>query len=314
MRERDAGCGGAHRTPGETQGRHGAASSRPGGGQQTLPFERISPRLVLVETGVWRSDRQSEISYPEPLRDVCHGLEDQSFWFAHRSRCLVEMIRRWPPAGPIVDVGGGNGAVTKALCESGFPAVLLEPSAHAVAIARGRGVKFVVHSTFEGASFSPGCLPAIGLFDVLEHIRDDLAFVVGVRETLEPGGLLYLTVPANRWMWSPEDEAVGHYRRYSRRGLRSCLTAAKLEVVFCSYLFAPLVLPLVLGRTLPGLLGFESGLTSVRGERLHRLPRGLLGRLLARLLDAEADRLRRGSTIPFGSSCCVVARRPRPQR
>ncbi len=170
MCEGDVTRGEARSNAGEASGRSGAGPRRNGCGQSTLAFERISPNLERVEAGLWRNNRQSDVSYPELLRDVCYGLEDQSFWFAHRSRCLIEVVRRWPPGGPIIDVGGGNGAVTMSLCESGFLAVLLEPSARAVAMARSRGVEHVVHSSFEAASFSPGCLPSVGLFDVLEHI------------------------------------------------------------------------------------------------------------------------------------------------
>ena len=40
---------------------------------------------------------------------------------------------------------------------------------------RAKGVSVVINSTLQDAGFAPECVPAIGLFDVLEHIEDDTA-------------------------------------------------------------------------------------------------------------------------------------------
>ena len=55
----------------------------------------------------------------------------------------------------------------------------------------------------------------IGMFDVLEHIPEELETLVALREALAPGGRLMLTVPAHQYLWSYFDEAAQHCRRYS---------------------------------------------------------------------------------------------------
>ena len=59
----------------------------------------------------------------------------------------------------------------------------------------------------------------VTLLDVLEHQEDDAQFIGGLVAKMEPGSVLLLTVPALPKLWSPWDEALGHYRRYTRSSL-----------------------------------------------------------------------------------------------
>lgn len=67
--------------------------------------------------------------------------------------------------------------------------------------------------------------------NVLEHIRDDSAVLNSFRGILCPGGVLICLVPQHAWLFGPADEAVGHFRRYSRKDLVSKMAAAGFEVV-----------------------------------------------------------------------------------
>jgi SAM-dependent methyltransferase len=62
------------------------------------------------------------------------------------------------------------------------------------------------------------------LSNVLEHIADDREAVLNFRSVLKPGGRLVILVPAIPALFGTMDEAVGHYRRYTRRALRELLT------------------------------------------------------------------------------------------
>ncbi|MBA3301352.1 MAG: class I SAM-dependent methyltransferase, partial [Thermoleophilaceae bacterium] len=65
---------------------------------------------------------------------------------------------------------------------------------------------------------------------------------------MDPGATLVLTVPALTRLWSGWDTALGHYRRYDKRSLRSAIEAAPLEVLELSYLFPELIPPALLRR------------------------------------------------------------------
>ena len=92
-------------------------------------MQQFSNSLSCDETGIYHSDFSEEISYPDDGNDLCLEVEDHSFWFRHRNNCIIEMIRNYPPQkkGPIFDIGGGNGYVSKAIMDAGWDAILVEP-------------------------------------------------------------------------------------------------------------------------------------------------------------------------------------------
>jgi SAM-dependent methyltransferase len=60
---------------------------------------------------------------------------------------------------------------------------------------------------------------AILYLDVLEHIEDDAQELRDAAARLAPGGRVIVLSPAHPFLFSPMDEAVGHYRRYTKAGL-----------------------------------------------------------------------------------------------
>jgi SAM-dependent methyltransferase len=69
------------------------------------------------------------------------------------------------------------------------------------------------------------------LLDVLEHIEHDVDLLVRLRSRVMPGGHLVLKVPAMPSLYSPMDQAIGHWRRYDKNTLRSVIQRAGFEVV-----------------------------------------------------------------------------------
>src|SRR5260370_11422292 len=86
------------------------------------------------------------------------------------------------------------------------------------------------------------------MFDVLEHLEDDLGALRAWRLLMADRGRLILTVPAGRALWSYFDEASRHVRRYEIEELRDKLTAAGFEVEFLSPYIGILYPTLWLGR------------------------------------------------------------------
>ncbi len=259
-----------------------------------------------LEGGIWRARTRSAVSYPDEGNQECYQLEDTSFWFGHRNRCLETVVRRLPPHGPLFDLGGGNGYVARGLEQAGFPTVLVEPGPQGAQNARSRGLPHIVCATVEDAGFRPATLPAIGVFDVVEHIRDDRAFLRLLQGLLVPGGRLYLTVPAYGWLWSNEDVVAGHYRRYTVGTMGARLREAGFAVEFASYIFSLLPLPVFLARTLPTLLRLKR--PPAQSSREHGRPGGLSARVLDAVWKWELGRLQRLKPLPFGASVLMVAR------
>jgi SAM-dependent methyltransferase len=267
----------------------------------------IAPNLVPAEPGLWCSPASSAVAYPETGHDWCRQIEDNSFWFTHRNNCIIELLRRFPPAGAIFDIGAGNGFVSLGLNDAGFEAVPIEPGHAGAYQALARGLNPVICATLDEAGFRESSLPAAGLFDVLEHIEHDSVFLDKIHRLLIPGGRLFVSVPAYRLLWSIADVAAQHQRRYTITELSDKLTAAGYSVEFATYLFFFLPLPIFLSRTIPSLLGLRKRINLDQGLKEHRPSGGLAGRLLNRLLGWELNRLISGRKIPFGGSCLVIA-------
>ena len=282
--------------------------------KRKIPFdlEAVCSGLQLGEDGIYYAIGSEAISYPEEGNEACFQIEDQSFWFRHRNDCIRELVRNFPPRGrgPIFDVGGGNGFVAKGLMDAGWDVVLVEPGPSGARNAKKRGLEHVICGTTHSAGFKNSTLPAIGVFDVVEHIEDDLCFLHHLRDLLEPGGMLYLTVPAYNFLWSHEDVDAGHFRRYTVGGMNKKLAEAGLKPVFGTYIFSFLPLPVFLFRTLPYRLGLaRTGSAGKEVRRDHSQKQGLLGAMIVRSFELEVKKIRVGKTIRFGGSCLVAARK-----
>ena len=278
-----------------------------------MDLEQISVGLSLGEEGIWiprAGERDWPVSFPSQGHAECLQIEDESFWFRHRNACLLEGLRRFPPGGTIFELGAGNGFVASAFEKSGYPCVALEPGAEGAHNARRRGVDTVVCATLESAAFLAESLPAVGLFDVIEHIERDDSFLGEVARALARGGRLYATVPAYQWLWSDEDEVAGHFRRYTLGRIRRDLMRAGLSIEHSTYFFSSLVVPVFLRRTVPHLLRRRTTAPVSSATEQHAPRPGPLTRAVVRALDLELKWLRTGRTVPFGTSCFVVARKP----
>jgi len=272
-----------------------------------------APHLRLSCDGIWYSNEQNCVSYPSEGNDQCLKIEDKSFWFQHRNACIVELVKKYPPprSGPIFDVGGGNGFVAKGLMNAGWDVVLVEPGPAGARNAKKRGLQHVVCATTQSAGFKPGSMPAIGVFDVVEHIEDDVEFLRHLHNLLEPGGILYLTVPAYDFLWSDADDHAGHFRRYSFKRLEKLCCTTGLDIQFLTGLFSWLIAPLSLFRALPyRLVGKSKNNLADAAATMndHTLP-AWFERFANKSNEWERGRISRGMPVPFGASILLAAQK-----
>lgn len=274
-----------------------------------IPFfnlDLIANNVELIDD-IWYSKGTSTISYPEEGNDNCFQIEENSFWFNHRNSVILDLIKMFPPKGCIFDIGGGNGFVTKLMNDNGYETFLVEPGIHGIKNAKNRGITNLLCSSFGDAQFKKGSISAIGIFDVLEHIENDLDFLKKISWHLEVEGILYLTVPAYQFLWSQEDNSAGHYRRYTLKTLTKLLVDSGFKIRYKTCFFSFLPIPIFLFRTLPYKL-FHSRKRNIQINE-HSQDKGPFGTIINFLLKKERQKINGLKIIPFGGSCIVVAQK-----
>lgn len=273
-------------------------------------MKQFSNRLTKDQAGIWKAKEDSTVSYPDDGHGICFQLEDNSFWFRHRNSCIISLVKKFPPLnkGIIFDVGGGNGFVSLALEKSGFNVALVEPGITGALNAKKRGVSNVICASTDTAAFMPNSMPAIGLFDVLEHIENDSLFLDSVSKLLLPGGMLYITVPALSLLWSEEDEHAGHFRRYSLSGIKELIENSGFSILFASYMFSCLTLPIFLFRSLPYRLKISKKRNLSDYNKEHGVDDSIISKIIYKQLNKELTRFANNRSLLYGSSCILAAR------
>lgn len=251
----------------------------------------------------------AQVSYPRDVLDTLSGDGGEGFWLDARADAVGEVLRE-ASITRIWDVGAGSGAMAKRLGRFGIDVLSVEPLPEGAREIARMGAE-VFCGTLHDLGLPSGSLPAVGLFDVIEHLEDPSDLLREVARVLSPAGRLVVTVPAYQMLWSAEDEALGHFRRYSTKTLRREMVHSKFTVLSARYCFASLVPAAALLRTLPHRLGRRSTPDEVLARNSARLNPGAASRWARRVLAAEA-RAARHFRLPFGLSVLAVAQR-RPE-
>jgi SAM-dependent methyltransferase len=246
----------------------------------------------------------------EPLFEV----EDRHFWFRSRRRCIAAAARLIPEGSvhDIIEHGCGTGFILAELKRL-FPEARVTGAdlfAEGLAFARRRFAGPLIQADLFSCDFR-AAFDLIGLFDVLEHLDDDLAALRALREQLRPGGRLLLTVPAHQMLWSDYDVASGHCRRYSHGQLESRLSNAGFRVEYCSsFMFVLLPLLLVRRRFRRGCAGTGQSPPPAQDLIARELRiNPLLNRALELLLRPERWWIGQGQRLPCGASLLALAAR-----
>ena len=256
------------------------------------------------DNGVWVVPALREaLSYPADCNVLCAGVEERSFWFHHRNRMLAQLI--CTPARPAAlwDVGAGNGFVARHLQGQGLEAVAVEPGPAGARAAAQRGVRHTICALFQDLHLPADSLPAIGCFDVLEHLEHPEALVLEFYRVLAPGGIAAVSLPALGALWSEADDLAGHRKRFSRRAMDALFESAGFVRRRSMYTMAVMVPLVYLCRALPYRLGKRYTEAEAKTKLLRELapPNPLLTAIARALLWLEAQ-WSRLLPLPFGTS------------
>lgn len=257
--------------------------------------------------------RSYDPAFFQPLFDA----EDRHFWFRSRNQIVRDVVERLlpllPPDSPILEVGCGTGNVLRVLRETCPAATVvgMDLFAEGLSFARQRTTASLVQGDMHRPPFRAQ-FGIIGLFDVLEHLPDDRQVLGDLRAMLQPGGYLVVTVPAHPTLWSYFDEASKHQRRYRPEELRQKMGEADFEVEYLSQYMMSAFLPMWLGRRFAALGRTRSRAAGKSTEELvtrELKPTPIINELFLSLMALERAWLRRGRTLPLGTSLLAVGRK-----
>ena len=256
-------------------------------------------------------------SYDQAWFAQISNVEERHFWFRTRNKVIARIVSRiragMAPDFRVLEGGCGTGNVLRVLeqtCPRGM-VVGMDLFYEGLNYARQRTSCHLVQGDIIWPPFTKE-FDLICLFDVLEHLPDDMHVLLNIRRMLSQDGVLLLAVPADPSLWSYFDEASHHCRRYELAELKSKLVAAGYLVEYITHYMAT-IFPLVwLGRKLRSLNRKQRpsdiyGANALASTELRIMP--LVNGLLYWLLCVEVSLIARRWRLPVGTSLLAVARK-----
>jgi SAM-dependent methyltransferase len=222
---------------------------------------------------------------------------ENHFWIRRRFEVMRRLadsaIRK---AARCAEIGCGNGLLQKALEDYyGISVAGFELNEVALRKNVGRNSSLYCYNIHQCNPEFRNYFDMLFLFDVLEHIEDESAFLQSINFHLADSGTLIVNVPAHRFLFSDYDRAQRHVRRYSAASLTRVVEQNGYKVRRLTYWGLPLV-PLLLLRKMVSLrldngkAGFDPGSRTVNGllsllARCEPIPQRMMGTSVMAVLE-----------------------------
>jgi len=236
--------------------------------------------------------------------------ENTYWWFQGRKKILFKMLERFHllnnGKSRVLDIGCGTGLILQGIADRSM-AIGLDFSRRALSYCRLRGLNNLLRGDVTNLPISDSSMDLILALDLLEHVEDDARLMGEIHRVLKPGGHLLATVPAHQYLWSEHDEALHHYRRYSKSSFHSLIKGCSFEVVKYSYVISFTFFPILIFRLIQRYYRKLRPSKADPKSHIIILPKGI-NSLLIKVLELEGALLER-MNLPFGVSLLCIARK-----
>jgi SAM-dependent methyltransferase len=243
--------------------------------------------------------------------------EENHFWFKYRNNVIgsnvFELLVNCKNSR-FLELGCGNGNVIREIEKRLPEATIVGSELHEEGLLNARGrvacelVQADIYSLPNWAKFD-----LIGIFDVLEHLPDDVKALQEIRQSLKPGAKLIITVPASMKLWSYFDEVAGHFKRYSCDTLEEALLKSGFKIVTNEPFMMPLFPAMWLSRKFTQLkkklgLNGQKEDRALANDQLKISP--FMNFIMGTILGIEGKLINMGVRMPFGTSILAIAENP----
>lgn len=247
-------------------------------------------------------------SYDQSLHNKLIFLEKNNFWFISRNNLILFLLKKFRPNFKnLLEIGCGTGFVLKMIAENFQNSNILGTEIYesVVKIAKKRLIKLKNIKIFKMDARKMkqnNKYDIVAAFDVIEHIKEEAIVLNNIYKSLKQNGLLIITVPQHKFLWSIYDEIGFHQRRYSIKYVKFILSKNKFKIDY-STSFNSFLLPIMF------LSRFLNKFKNINNyDILHELKLGkTLNFLFKKILEFELFLIKRGIRIKFGGSLVIVA-------
>ncbi len=233
-----------------------------------------------------------------------YELEQDHWWFVSKKTMVASLIRKLNRRfQDILDAGcgtGGNLSVLSAFGRCTGSDIVRE----AIEFCVRNGATRLVRSQIENMPFKDRSFDLVTSLDVIEHVDDPEKTLEEFYRVLKDDGYAVITVPAFRFLWAEQDDALCHLRRYDRKDLIDQLQGAGFQVQKIGYFFFSTFLMVALVRKIQCLFPRRGEPKSDTGY----LPPKWLNAVLKWIFQWEIKYALR-FPLPFGSSLFAVVRK-----
>ena len=176
---------------------------------------------------------------------------EKHWWFQARKKIIEQILSgiKLKKKNNILDFGSGSGVNLNMLEKYGVVDIH-EKNKFARITIKNKNKK--IKNLYSSLKIKKKFYDLILIADVIEHVRQPKNLLRNLKKFLKKDGRILITVPAYQFLFSKKDEALGHYRRYNKKLLKSELTEFNIEKIsyFNTLLCAPIIIMTLLNKFL----------------------------------------------------------------